>query len=1062
MANMEALSKRLDTYYVAIKKLILKYQSPSIGLFPLDTNIKGPDSLCGHVRDNIYCAAAIWSLSLAYRKLDDDRGRTYELQQSAVKCMRGILFCYLRQTDRMEKFKRTQSWQDSLYSTYHIVTGDPIGDIAGQLEIDAVALYMLYLVQMIGSGLQVVYTSDEVDLIQNLVYYIERAYRTPDYGMHHTDNKKDANRELRASSIGMVLAALHAINGFNVFGPAGTSSSVIYVDPDAYHRNNTIFHTLLPRESSTRDTDAALLASVGYPAFAVTDEELQLKTKAVILNKLMGSYGLKRFVNDSYHVPVVDCIDDGYTLTQRSKNLECEWPIYLIFLSLDAIFNGDEEKSQKYRDRLKDLIYMSDGTEIVPEFYYVPKHYVHSERVNPKSQTKKICGSRYPGSLFLQGQSLYYIQQLLVDELITVDDIDVIGRHSPSSLWRQYSSKGGGSFKIQTSPVVVQIALITESRTLQSLLATYGIDTQTREQVEPVQIWTPNELITRFEQLGYNKKLGLNGRPKRPMGPLGTSKVYRLHGIPIISYPLMLDQTDFYMSLDSSVFINNLKNGLKFIHDNWNMTGRPTVCVFLRDFNVRRSHFREIFDLIYTLKTGECNGVRIRLGKLQVLLSSGCTASLDFVKEDINKILLPQIKRRDTREILSPREIRSFSMTTKKILSLEEVTEEEIDEEQLKSLSYGDLEKGFKETDNLLKKMTILNILLKDHGPGHYFIDGNILDCVNSVYSTACSVLAWSAIRYGASLLNKVVDSLAPSITTMLVKGKQVTLGIFGHEEVVVSSPLTPAEIKLILYSKCVSYNVREAVLQQELVIFLADLILSSSHLFTGMLRLRIGWIIQAMREMMKLILNSDKCVESLSPSMIRKLLIQLLSSEFHELPEVKSEKRWLYHRILVGAINRVPKNFYENVWNVLYKAPDGICVSGKVLPRSPTIKEMTCRGMGFALRVEEMLSGISKPQYRQIAVELLTVIATIAERNPELHFQEVINLNKIVMNAIELFIASNPNYEGLTLEEQEDHFFSSSPCDKNSTTTFLARAVVNQLLEGCITVTEQSPCSIT
>ncbi|EDV29800.1 uncharacterized protein TRIADDRAFT_52572 [Trichoplax adhaerens] len=904
MANMEALSKRLDTYYVAIKKLILKYQSPSIGLFPLDTNIKGPDSLCGHVRDNIYCAAAIWSLSLAYRKLDDDRGRTYELQQSAVKCMRGILFCYLRQTDRMEKFKRTQSWQDSLYSTYHIVTGDPIGDIAGQLEIDAVALYMLYLVQMIGSGLQVVYTSDEVDLIQNLVYYIERAYRTPDYGMHHTDNKKDANRELRASSIGMVLAALHAINGFNVFGPAGTSSSVIYVDPDAYHRNNTIFHTLLPRESSTRDTDAALLASVGYPAFAVTDEELQLKTKAVILNKLMGSYGLKRFVNDSYHVPVVDCIDDGYTLTQRSKNLECEWPIYLIFLSLDAIFNGDEEKSQKYRDRLKDLIYMSDGTEIVPEFYYVPKHYVHSERVNPKSQTKKICGSRYPGSLFLQGQSLYYIQQLLeylsnlsgivneiVDELITVDDIDVIGRHSPSSLWRQYSSKGGGSFK-------------------------------------------------RFEQLGYNKKLGLNGRPKRPMGPLGTSKVYRLHGIPIISYPLMLDQTDFYMSLDSSVFINNLKNGLKFIHDNWNMTGRPTVCVFLRDFNVRRSHFREIFDLIYTLKTGECNGVRIRLGKLQ-------------------------------------------------------------------------------ETDNLLKKMTILNILLKDHGPGHYFIDGNILDCVNSVYSTACSVLAWSAIRYGASLLNKVVDSLAPSITTMLVKGKQVTLGIFGHEEVVVSSPLTPAEIKLILYSKCVSYNVREAVLQQE-------------------------------------------CVESLSPSMIRKLLIQLLSSEFHELPEVKSEKRWLYHRILVGAINRVPKNFYENVWNVLYKAPDGICVSGKVLPRSPTIKEMTCRGMGFALRVEEMLSGISKPQYRQIAVELLTVIATIAERNPELHFQEVINLNKIVMNAIELFIASNPNYEGLTLEEQEDHFFSSSPCDKNSTTTFLARAVVNQLLEGCITVTEQSPCSIT
>ena len=79
---------------------------------------------------------------------------------------------------------------------------------------------------------------------------------------------------------------------------------------------------------------------------------------------------------------------------------------------------------------------------------------------------------------------------------------------------------------------------------------------------------------------------------------------------------------------------------------------------------------------------------------------------------------------------------------------------------------------------------------------------------------------------------------------------------------------------------------------------------------------------------------------------MIRKLLIQLLSSKFHELPKAESEKyviyiifharksrvtvyrcikyaqfvyfsimfrRWLYHRILVGAVNRVPENFYEN-----------------------------------------------------------------------------------------------------------------------------------------------------
>lgn len=59
------------------------------------------------------------------------------------------------------------------------------------------------------------------------------------------------------------------------------------------------------------------------------------------------------------------------------------------------------------------------------------------------------------------------------------------------------------------------------------------------------------------------------------------------------------------------------------------------------------------------------------------------------------------MRRKDTREILSPREMRSFSMTAKKIVSLEEANEEEIDEEPLKSLSLQDLERDFKVQLNL-------------------------------------------------------------------------------------------------------------------------------------------------------------------------------------------------------------------------------------------------------------------------------------------------------------------------------------------------------------------------
>lgn len=43
--------------------------------------------------------------------------------------------------------------------------------------------------------------------------------------------------------------------------------------------------------------------------------------------------------------------------------------------------------------------------------------------------------------------------------------------------------------------------------------------------VEPVQIWSSSQLIKIFKDLGVNEKIGLTGRPNRPVGSLGTSKV---------------------------------------------------------------------------------------------------------------------------------------------------------------------------------------------------------------------------------------------------------------------------------------------------------------------------------------------------------------------------------------------------------------------------------------------------------------------------------------------------------------------------------------------------------
>lgn len=88
---------------------------------------------------------------------------------------------------------------------------------------------------------------------------------------------------------------------------------------------------------------------------------------------------------------------------------------------------------------------------------------------------------------------------------------------------------------MQSSPndLVIQLVPIAESIRLQQLLATFGIQTQTPHQVEPIQIWPPFELAKAYQQLGVNDKLGLTGRPPRPIGRLGTSKVRQAANLPV-------------------------------------------------------------------------------------------------------------------------------------------------------------------------------------------------------------------------------------------------------------------------------------------------------------------------------------------------------------------------------------------------------------------------------------------------------------------------------------------------------------------------------------------------
>lgn len=148
-----------------------------------------------------------------------------------------------------------------------------------------------------------------------------------------------------------------------------------------------------------------------------------------------------------------------------------------------------------------------------------------------------------------------------------------------------------------------------------------------------MQIWSSTELIKVYQHLGVNHKVGLSGRPSRPVGSLGTSKVYRICGMTVLCYPLIFEVSDFYLYRDMALLIDDIKTELQFVGKYWRLSGRPTVCLLIREEHMRDPQFKEMLDLLAMLKKGYCDGMKVRIGRLQNLISSSCIEHLDFMNQ---------------------------------------------------------------------------------------------------------------------------------------------------------------------------------------------------------------------------------------------------------------------------------------------------------------------------------------------------------------------------------------------------------------------------------------------
>uniref|UniRef100_A0A3Q2Z8L8 Phosphorylase b kinase regulatory subunit n=1 Tax=Hippocampus comes TaxID=109280 RepID=A0A3Q2Z8L8_HIPCM len=1046
---------RLDGYARLVQETILCHQNPVSGLLPASAQKKD-----AWVRDNVYSILAVWGLGMAYRKnadRDEDKAKAYELEQSVVKLMQGLLRCMIRQVAKVEKFKHSQSTKDCLHAKYDTPTcATVVGDDQwGHLQVDATSIYLLMLAQMTASGLG-------IENVEKLRHFEPRpAAFFQDYGMWERGDKTNQGiPELNGSSVGIAKAALEAIDELDLFGAHGGPKSVIHVLPDEVEHCQSILCSMLPRASTSKEIDAGLLSVISFPSFAVEDAELVAITKSEIIGKLQGRYGCCRFIRDGYHCPKEDPTRLHYDPAELKlfENIECEWPVFWTYLILDGIFTGDQVQVQEYREALEGiLIRGKNGIKLLPELYAVPTDKVEEEYSNPHSVDRVAMG-QVP---HMWGQSLYILSCLLAEGFLAPGEIDPLNRRFSTNL---------------KPDVVVQVCVLAESKDIQKLLNEHEIKVQMLSEVLPIRVLPARILSHIYVRLGNCKKLNLSGRPYRHIGVLGTSKFYEIRNRSYIFTPQFLDQHHFYLALDNQMIVEMLRTEVAYLSSCWRMTGRPTLTfpITLDDGDAIDPC---ILATLRKLQDGYFAGSR---SVSSCFTHGGVTLAAD--------LHLP----RDAQGNMD------FAVLVRQLKECPTLQDQA-------DILY------------ILYMMKGADWLVEVSGPGHGWVSVRTL--LEELYVQAGACKEWGLIRYISGILRKRVEVLAEACTDLISHHKQITVGLPPEpRERVITVPLPPEELNALIFEAS-GQDISVAVLTQEIMVYLAMYVRSQPALFGDMLRLRIGLIMQVMATELARSLRcsgeeASESLMSLSPFGMKNLLHHILSGKefgveksmrpiqstatspaisIHELGhtgatktersgihKLKSEIRlrcsspstpsgmlspvgsgqgdgqlhweerqgqWLRRRRLDGAINRVPVGFYQKVWKILQKC-HGLSIDGYVLPSSTT-REMTAREIKFAVQVESVLNHVPQPEYRQLLVETLTVLGLVADVDVD-SIGGVIHVERILHMANNLFLNDQKSHSACDYFLQKDpatgicnFFYDSAPSGRYGTMTYLSKAAI-------------------
>jgi phosphorylase kinase alpha/beta subunit len=342
---------------------------------------------------------------------------------------------------------------------------------------------------------------------------------------------------------------------------------------------------------------------------------------------------------------------------------------------------------------------------------------------------------------------------------------------------------------------------------------------------------------------------------------------------------------------------------------------------------------------------------------------------------------------------------------------------------------------------NPYEQVEVLSALWQRLGPqGDTGLGGDVRQFTEAIYTRACRSRHWGVMRRAAGLLDVHDDTLEDAVAEIVARGKRVALGRAYSADSVVSRPLDNRELHARLRNHG-GEDARGRVLIEEIVLQLGLLIKADAGLFTGMLTLRpwqavlllTGWLArehgvsqaEALTHLLDLsphaILGRLREVIAREQEMAANLvqlqalhakvgphgLVQISFSASND-PELTPEQGgWPGWREMTGVLSRVPDDFHARVWALLQHCA-GLVIGdqlngGNRVDSRLARADSTAGERSFALHVDELISRIQAPEYRQLSIEALLALSEITRANPELHIDEALVLDVIIGRAVRL-----------------------------------------------------------